>query len=74
MKARREWRARVEIIKGIECTELDLGAEGRVEEDGARMASKISPADDQVFRDNFAELWAWGEYKCIYENVQCASG
>lgn len=36
MKARREWRARVEIIKGIECTELDLGAEGPVEEDGAK--------------------------------------
>lgn len=28
MKAGREWRARVEIIKGIEYTELDLGTGG----------------------------------------------
>lgn len=27
-EGKKEWRARVEIIKGIECTELDLGAEG----------------------------------------------
>lgn len=38
-----------------------------------RMASKISLQMIRYLEIILPEFWAWGEYKCIYENVQCAS-